>query len=258
MMKMTKGSSNEPAPRVTDDSLDDSAHNGQGYPSAEVLDKMTDYQRAETKRIKAETRKAKQEAKNQRMREMLPLIRVFLKRLPIIAPIVLITGFITVAFVIPRLHRNPENRYFAESDLMKAVNVSRVSSVDYRYRGIAEKSGWIFGNRQYCVQYVAHVNASFNISNLEFSVDHDKGTITVLIPKPKIETQLEEDKFKFLPDNPNGKIADVIHICKNDAEEEIKREGNVIEMAYDSMEDTIEWLIYPIVGNDYKIRFKRK
>lgn len=173
----------------------------------------------------------------------------------IIAATLLICGFVA-----PYLLNQQENRYFADSDLKAAVDIDNLSAVDYAYHGIAEKHKQFLGKDYvfYRVKYMAHVRASYKLSDIEFAVNNDDKIVTAYLPKATIgEPQLDQNEFGYLPASTKANIKDVIALCREDAANDVSKD-EIQKEADTSLRNTVTALTMPILGDSYKPEFKPK
>lgn len=177
-----------------------------------------------------------------------------LKRIPLRVKIacalilVLVLVFL-FGVVLPLALDNDETQYLSESSLKQAVDIDDLSTVDYVYTGIAEKTGkFLWADTvDYRVRYEAHIRASFDMSAIRFEIDEEGKMVTAILPEAKIEPPIvNEDEFGFLPENAKADIAEVIGLCREDAANEFD-ERQIREEANRNLEDVVKALTLPLL-----------
>lgn len=213
---------------------------------------------AKTKRIHAEEKRRRSEERRKSRKKATS----FLARLPLKVKIVL-SAIVTVVligffgFALPYLMDDHETQYLSETSLKSAVDIDSLSTVEFVYRGVAERHSQFLWQDQvdYRVKYEAHIPASYTLSDIEFSIDEENKVITAYLPEATIgEPQLDHNKFGFLPESVSADMKDVIALCREDAAldvdvDEIKREAEV------SLQDTVNALTMPLLGGEYSLEF---
>ena len=178
-------------------------------------------------------------------------------RLAVFAVATVITfGFF--GFALPWMVDNHETRYLATSDLKSAVDIDSLSTIDYTYRGIAEKHGtFLWQDRvDYRVKYEAHIRASYTPSDIQFEIDEEDRVVTAYLPEVQIgDPQLDTSKFGYLPEDATADMKDVIAICREDAANDVDKE-EIKEQAEASLKDTVKALTLPLIGDEYQLEFK--
>jgi hypothetical protein len=259
LVPATPDSAAQPAPQKAPDQATDAA---QSNAAAETARAQAEAELAKAERIKAENEKAKQKARDDRRKEN----RKAVSGLPgaakaaIVIIILLIIAAVVAYFAViaPLNNDTEETQYLSETSLKEAVDVENLSTVDYTYKGIAEKTVtklhfWSTTDR---VKYEAHVRASFNMSTIEFTIDQDNHVVTAYLPDAQIsDPTLDETKFGYLPESTSLSISEVIDICKQDAAAEIDRDA-ITQEATENLKNVIEALTLPFLGDEYTIEFK--
>ena len=166
--------------------------------------------------------------------------------------------------ILPMLTPAPQNKYFSESDLEKVVNISKLSTVDYVYNGIAEKvpdnvsvlDFKLFEYGGYRIKYEAHVPVSFDMSQIKFEIDDDAKVVTAFLPNPTVETpRLDGEKLDYLPSSVSGNLQEDLELCKADALEEVPQEKEIKERAFDNLKSTVAALTIPLI-NGYELEYQ--
>lgn len=217
------------------------------------LEQETKLEEAKAARLEAERRHAEQAAKDRRERSKRERrearAKVPLATWLIVVVVIVATTVIILGVVIPASQPTQPNKYYTDSDLEKVVDISELSTVEYVYRGIAERVGW-FDRVDLRIKYEAHVRASFDMSSIKIHADHDAKTIEVTLPEPTIqEPELNENEFGYLPESAVGDLPDIIRLCREDAISEVRSESQIKERAYDSIKSTVQALTEPLIGD---------
>ena len=185
-----------------------------------------------------------------------------ISKLPIKVKAVIVLAVVAVAFFmaafgIPAMKPDPKTEIVTVSNLEKAVEVGELSTIDYVYKGVAEKPG-LFGSVEYRIRYEAHVSVSFDMGAIEFSVDESSGVVTAVLPEPKVgEPVIDDEKLDYLPDGAHGDFGEVMSLCKEDASAEIADDFQIVEWSISNLEDTVRSLIVPLVGDEAEVVFER-
>jgi len=212
-------------------------------------------EKAKLKRIKAETKKNKQLAKERRVAWFSKLP----KPIQIIIPIlVFVLAVAIVTVVIPIVLDNDKTQYVNETSLKEAVNIESLDSVEYIYKGIAENDGQLLwmDTVDYRVKYEAHIRATYDMSKIEFTIDEENKVATAYLPEAEIETPvLDETKFGYLPENTTADMKDILSLCKEDAANDVDKD-KIHQAASDSLKNTINALTLPLLGDDWTLEFK--
>ena len=158
-------------------------------------------------------------------------------------------------FVIPSLQPEPETKVITESDLERVVNISKLATVDYVYKGIAEIPN-SEGGVAFHAKYKAHVRAGFDMSDIKFKIDDENKAITVYAPDLILELPtIDSSEMGYLPENVEADLGEVIALCRDDAITEVGEEKSLIrEKAYENFKTTIEGLTLPLIG-DYQLNW---
>lgn len=138
----------------------------------------------------------------------------------------------------------------SEAALKDAVSISKLSTAEFTYNGIAEKTK-DNGNVEYYIYYEATAKSEADLGNAEFMVDDEAKTVTVTLPSITIGSPvIDESAIEFLPKNPNVQLREVIEVCKQDVQRELETTSRVREVAERNLRDTLDALLKPIVGSE--------
>ncbi len=224
--------------------------------AAEALDKAeVEKNKATAKKINAETRQAERKwwrslsAKAKKRR----LVGVL-----VVAAVLVVLGVVVTQIIMP-LSSPASSNTFATSTLKKAVEVDKLSTVEYTYQGIAEKTeqGLLKESVKYRVKYETTITAYFSMSEIEFSKDEDAKTCTAYLPNPTITVNAPADssKISFMPDTTKADISEVLTLCQQDAQAEIDSEY-MTQQATTNLQHVVEALTLPIIEKGgYTLKF---
>lgn len=135
----------------------------------------------------------------------------------------------------------------SSSSLERLVNISKLSTAEFVYNGIAEQTD-DNGNVRYHVYYKSTVRAGVDMSEIEFDVDEENKTVTPLLPDIVIDQPiLDETSLELMPRNPNADLMELIALCKNDAMTEVQKDGQIYDTAQENLRSTVEALIGPVL-----------
>lgn len=160
----------------------------------------------------------------------------------------ILVGFCTLA--LPGILRSGEGlTYLSTSELEKVVSISKLSTTEYVYNGIAEIKD-DNGNVTQRIYYASTVRAGIDLTDVTFSIDNDNMTVTPIIPEIAIyDPSIDESSFDYIPRNPNLELKDIISICKKDARAEIESQGDIYRTARINLESAIQALTLPLLEN---------
>ncbi len=200
--------------------------------------------KAQFKAEKQREKAAKAERKTKRTRERAIPMKAKLIAAAALAVIVAIAVLVGVPMI---QNRQNTTTYFTSSDLAGIVNVSKLSTAEYRYNGIAGKYN-DKGDVEYHVYYESTVSATYDMSAIEFDIDNEAKTITPILPEPIIgNPSIDTTSLDYLPKNPDANLRDVVSICKADALAEVEQAGGILYTAKQNMKRTVEALLTPLL-----------
>ena len=221
---------------------------------------------AEADKAKAQADKVKEQRKakgdEERRKAEIAAVRAFSK-LPLpgkiavfavpIALVVIIAGV-----VVPIGTSKSETKYLAESELKAAVNIESLSTVEYSYTGIAEKTGkflWM-DNTEYRAKYQAYISANCDMSEIEFKIDQGNKVVTAYLPEATVnDPVLDRNSFDYLPSDPGANISEVIELCKADAANDVDT-TEIKARAKENLQSTVKALTMPLLNADgWKLKF---
>lgn len=150
------------------------------------------------------------------------------------------------------------NEILTSSQLAKMVNVSRLSTAEFIYNGIAEQVD-DEGNVRCHIYYEAKIGAGVDMSQIQFEIDQENRIVYPIIPEIEIEEpEIDEASIEFFERNPNISTQDVMRVCKEDAQSEAEETGQIYETALINMRSAVEALTNPLVESyGYSIEWER-
>lgn len=231
--------------------------------SQETFDNLTEQQirleEARKARIEAEMKQEKRKSRKAAWERTRKATRKIPKK---IVAAVSLAAIIVIVFlagaIIPLAIDGNKTQYLSVANLKEVVDVENLSTVEYEYRGIAEKTGKILwaDTVDYRVKYEAHTHAYVNMTDIEFSIDEDAKTVTAYIPEATIdEPTLDETKFDFLPENARADMKDIIALCKEDAINDLNKD-EILEASSTNLKSTVRALTMPLLDDGWSLVFK--
>lgn len=166
-----------------------------------------------------------------------------------IPAIIIIVGLVIVGGVFgANLLANPgSTQIITSSTLERLVNISKLSTAEFVYNGIADKIN-DDGSTAYHVYYASSVRASIDMGDIYFDIDEEARTVTPILPDIVIDDPvLDETSLELMPRNPNSSLPELISLCKQDALTEVKSDGQIYETAQENLRSTIEALLNPLL-----------
>ena len=177
--------------------------------------------------------------------------------------VVLIVGF--AAVIAAALFRfGPLKSFFSaraltSSTLTKAIDISDLSTAEFKYRGIAE----VYHNEKRTsvrcrICYSAAVKAGIDMKKVAFEIDQDAKTVTAALPEIEIKVNLiDENSMSVLPSDADVSIPEMLKYGKEDAEREAMESGELKKAARENLESVIRGLLLPILRpKGYTLVFK--
>lgn len=143
---------------------------------------------------------------------------------------------------------NPgSTQIITSSTLERLVNISKLSTAEFVYNGIADKIN-DDGSTAYHVYYASSVRASIDMGEIDFDIDEEARTVTPILPNITIDDPvLDETSLQLMPRNPNSSLPELISLCKQDALTEVKSDGQIYATAQENLRSTIEALLNPLL-----------
>lgn len=202
--------------------------------------------------------KAKEEAAKQKLKDQKAKGREraasSVKRIPkktklIFVFVVAVVVVLAVAFVPGIISSFGKGTTVSEATLKKAVEISKLSTAEFSYNGIAEKIDEN-GNAVYYIYYEATADAGIDMEAIQFKVDQDQKMITVVLPDINVDNPvIDESAIECLPHDANIDLKEVLEICKADVQREISESANIKKTAIGNIRATLEALMLPLVSD---------
>lgn len=184
--------------------------------------------------------------------------RAMTKKIKIILVIALIVVIVILTTIIPGLlSAGNEGITVSEATLKDAVSISKLSTAEFSYNGIAEKTN-DRGDAEYHIYYEAKANAGIDMEQIKFNIDENQRVITVILPRIAVDSPvIDESAIEFLPANANVDLREVVVICKEDVRGELEQNSQVREVAEGNLKSTLEALLTPIIqGEGYTLAWE--
>ena len=179
-----------------------------------------------------------------------PCRQFMARHLPVI---ILCVGLAVIAvtsvfrFVLPAL--NGRATIQTASALTDAINISELSTAEFKYRGIADIYTDESSRQIRCrVCYNAIVKAGIDMQKVRFAVDQEHKTYTAALPEIDLKvTIIDEKSMALLPSDADVELGVMLQACKADAENEARNSADLISTAQENLKKSIEGLLYPIL-----------
>lgn len=176
--------------------------------------------------------------------------------------LVLIIGTIAVIttgmFRIVLLNNSRNVSTITSSTLKEAINISELSTAEFKYRGIADVYTDEKRTNVHCrICYNAVVKAGINMQEVRFDVDTENKIVTAALPDISIKVNIiDEQSMAVLPSNADVGIDVMLKCSKEDAEKEAMESGELIAVARENLEAIIKGLLLPILKSQgYTLEF---
>lgn len=181
------------------------------------------------------------------------------KKLLEFSPLIITTIVISVIIALFTMGAfdKPKEIQITSSTLKEVVETSKLTTAKYVQHGIAKAH--IDGKDDGYILYYAVVKPNINFKEIDYKIDYDKKEVTIIIPENfTFDVALledEEHQFYYFPENQSDWTArDVSYICETDAKQKAEANTELITKARESLLNTIEALLNPILSNNgYKI-----
>lgn len=146
----------------------------------------------------------------------------------------------------------------SKASLTKAVSISKLSTAEFTYNGIAEKlRSSDSEDVEYHVYYEARATAGIDMEKIDFQINEANHTVTPILPEVTVgEPVVDESKLAYLPEGVDVNMREVLMLCKEDAQREMESNSQIRETAYENLRSTVEALLIPLLkGNGYTINW---
>ena len=211
-----------------------------------------DEAKAKSTEAKARAEIARQRLKNEktqsRQRSAISILK-FPKIGKIFIAIVVLVLIVAAIAIIPGILSSNKGVTVSVATLKEAVNISKLSTAEFTYNGIADKTDEN-GNIEYHIYYKGTAKAGIDMNQIDFSIDENTKKITISIPPITISNPIvDESSVEYLPSNANVELRDVIATCKTDLQNEITANPSLLETSETNLKSTLEALLLPIIGD---------
>lgn len=218
-------------------------------------------QKARADAMVAEAR-AKEEAAKRKIRDEKSKSRAkraaAVWKMPKAAKIALAVAAAVVVFaavaILPGVLTSNKGVTVSEASLREAVSISKLSTAEFTYEGIAEKTR-DNGDVEYHIYYKAMATSGIDMSKIGFAIDEATKTVTPALPPITVDNPvIDESSLDYLPGNASIDLREVLDICKADMQSEASQNTDLLKTAESNLRSTIEALLMPILGsNGYSI-----
>lgn len=174
----------------------------------------------------------------------------------VVITLVVIVAIAVAGFSIYGMITSSGTTIVSKASLTKAVSISKLSTAEFTYNGIAEKYRDVESEDvEYYVYYEARATAGIDMEKIDFQIDETNRTVTPVLPEVTVgEPVVDESKLDYLPEGVDVNMREVLALCKEDAQQEMESNHQIRETAYDNLKATIEALLMPMIkGNGYTI-----
>lgn len=140
----------------------------------------------------------------------------------------------------------------SRSTLQDAVKVAELSTAQYTYNGIAEVYRDESQEKVKCrILYNSTVKAGIDFEKVDFNVDEENKTVTVILPEIEIlANTVTENELSFIPANSKIDLPEALSACKEDAEREAKASSALMESAEKNSKSAVEAIILPFLEQE--------
>ena len=145
------------------------------------------------------------------------------------------------------------------STLTKVIDISDLSTAEFKYRGIADVYTNDDRTSVRCrICYNAVVKAGIDMKEVDFSLDTKEKIVTATLPDIGIKVNIIDEESMFvLPSNADVSIEAMLKYSKEDAEKEATESGELKVVARENLEAVITGLLLPILKpQGYTLAFK--
>lgn len=179
---------------------------------------------------------------------------------PVIIAVVI--SAVLMGMLVGGMFNKPKETTINSSAIMESIKTAKLSTAKYIQHGIAKAH--IEGQEDVYILYYATVKPNIDLDDIKYDINHDLKELNVTIPeKFSFDVELwedEEHQYYFFPKNPDAKkltSKKVSYICETDAKQRAEENTDLIKIARESLINTLEQLLSPIVGETgYEIIIK--
>lgn len=177
--------------------------------------------------------------------------------------LVIVILIIVLALFLIITNKKGETTITTKSELIKILDISELSSVEYVYNGIATKTKK--DNKvAYYVSYNGKVRAGVNIKDIKYDEDPINKKIIVTLPEIQIFDAIVEAgqlDFIFIDTNYDTETVhqEAFNLSKTALENTIKDDKEFYDKARENIESIVRATIEPIIDtkdNEYQLEIK--
>lgn len=149
------------------------------------------------------------------------------------------------------LNKIDKDDIITSSQLEKAIDISRLSTAEFVYNGVAEKYDDDEPEEVEChIAYEANVKVGIQMEDVKFDIDEEKKTVTPVLPEINVNiATLDEKSISYIPKDPDIALKEIIALCKEDAKNEANNSEKLYQTAEENLRAVIEALLSPILEN---------
>lgn len=86
------------------------------------------------------------------------------------------------------------------------------------------------------------------MEDVKFDIDKKNKTVKPILPEIKVNIATpDEESFRYIPQNPDMSMKDIITLCKEDAINEANNSELLYQTAEENLQSVIEALLSPIL-----------
>ena len=166
----------------------------------------------------------------------------------IVIVVAVVVAIIAVIAGMMYINSANQTKTLASASLTKVVNITKLSTAELSYEGIADKYD-DNGDLRYHVFYKSTVTASVDMTKIDFSdIDEEKKVVRPKLPEIVIgDPVIDETSFDYIPNNPGVEMKDVVSICKEDARHDANQNDLILDTAERNLKQVVEALTKPIL-----------
>lgn len=101
------------------------------------------------------------------------------------------------------------------------------------------------------VFYRAKIGTTADLGETTFAIDDETKKVYPQLPEISIsEPVIDDSSFDYFESNPNISMSELMTICKQDAYNEISKNGDVLSVARENLKKTVSALTEPVLQVD--------
>lgn len=186
-------------------------------------------------------------------------IKISLPILAIVLVLILIFGGVSV---FSKSKKENKAQIVTISTLEKVIDISNISTFETIYNGVAR----VYDKKDtdkidYYVSYESKVQSGFDVKKVKVEMDKEKKTIVVTLPEIEltdVTVDISSLDYIFMDDKAESDTvsAEAYKKCIEDAEEKVKSQNQVADLAKENAVNFIKAVTEPFVeqfDNDYQL-----